>query len=479
MYIGVDIGTTLTKAVGFSETGAVLVEHSVTTELHHSADGSVEQDIDAVVASVAAVVRAVAAELPDAPELLALTGQGDGCWLHDDEGRAVRPAASWLDGRGSDIVRKWDQDGTADLILERNGGMVFPGASAAILAALDADEPGVLDAATTATHCVGVVFRRLTGERLIDVSDASFPFLNPHTGEYDDEILEACGLAHRRGLLPPVVSPGGPSAALSDVGGELLGLPVGTPVSAGPYDLLASARGSGVVEPGDGLLIIGTTLACQVVTDDLAPIPYRAGLLLGMWQHDRWMRAMPAMVGTGSLDWLLGLTGSSVTELATLLAASPPGARGVNVLPYWSASGERAPFVDASARGRFDGLHLGTSRADLVRALCEALGYAARHCFEAAGLTGRLAVCGGGAQSAEWTQLFADVLGRPIEVIDVAQAGAFGAVLSALEARGDTPDWTIPSHVVEPDDVGSDFYAEGFGGYLGRVAAARGDWVAR
>ncbi|WP_129667305.1 FGGY family carbohydrate kinase [Phytoactinopolyspora endophytica] len=479
-YVGVDVGTSLTKAVGYDAGGAELCVHSVPTELSYPGDGRVEQDADGVVASVVQVVRAVVAELPQAPELIALTGQGDGCWLHDGAGAPVRPAASWLDARASDVVRRWDADGTADKILARNSGMVFPGASAAILAALDRDEPATLDAATTATHCVGLVFHRLTGERAIDVSDASFPFLDPLRRDYDDEILRACGLEHRRDLLPPVVGPAGPAAPLTADAAEALGLPgtaeSRTTVSAGPYDLLAAARGSGVVDPGDGLLIIGTTLACQVVTDDPAPIPHRAGLLLGMWREGRWMRAMPAMVGTASMDWLLRTVGASFDELGDLVGESPPGARGVRVLPYWSESGERAPFVEGSARGRFDGLHLGTSRADLVRGLCEALAFAARHCFEAAGLTGRLAVCGGGTQSDAWTQLFADVLGRPLEVVDVPQAGAYGAVISALEARGETPGWPIPRHTVEPAAASRELYDDAYDDYLRRVDRAREEW---
>ncbi len=305
MYIGVDIGTTLTKAVGYGDDGAELCVHSVPTELVHGDDGRVEQDAGAVVASVTSVVRTVAAELPGPPALVALTGQGDGCWLSDAGGVPVRPAASWLDGRAADVVRRWDRDGTADAVLAQNGGMIFPGASAAILAVLDRDEPEALDRAATATHCVGTVFQQLTGVRAVDVSDASYPFLDPRTRDWSDEILRLTGLSHRRELLPPVVGPGGPAAGLTPSAAGALGLPAGTTVSAGPYDLLASARGAGIVEPGDGLLIIGTTLACQVVTADPGPIPHRAGLLLATWRPERWIRAMPAMVGTASLDWLL------------------------------------------------------------------------------------------------------------------------------------------------------------------------------
>ncbi|PSL02835.1 xylulokinase/erythritol kinase [Haloactinopolyspora alba] len=483
MYIGVDIGTSLTKAAAYDPDGAELCVHSVPTELRYPGDGRVEQDADGVLASVLEVVRAVVTRLPEPPTLVALTGQGDGCWLHDDAGRPVRPAASWLDARASDVVGVWDADGTADEILARNGGMVFPGASAAILAALDRDEPATLDRASTATHCVGLTYHRLTGHRAVDVSDASFPFLDPRRRDYDAGILRACGLEHRRDLLPPVVGPAGPSAPLSPDAAAALGLSPAAAsrvtVSAGPYDLLAAARGSDVVDPGDGLLIIGTTLACQVVTDRVPSSPHRAGLLLAMWQENRWMRAMPAMVGTASMDWLLTTTGSTFDEFGELVAGSPPGARGVRVLPYWSQSGERAPFVDGAARGRIDGLHLGTSRADLVRGLCEGLAFAARHCFEAAGLTGRLAVSGGGAQSTAWTQLFADVLGRPLDVVDVPQTGAYGAVLSALEARGERPGWPVPAHTVEPASTTRRHYDEAYDDYRRRVDRARDEWKDR
>ena len=479
MYIGVDVGTTLTKAVGYDPAGAQIAVHSVPTQLDFPTAGEVEQDIDAVVRSVETVVHEVAAHAPEPVSLIALTGQGDGCWLLDAEGSPVRPAVSWLDGRASSIVRQWDDDGTADLILRRNGGMIFPGGSAAILAALDRDEPGTLDRAATATHCVGVVYQRLTGQRAIDVSDASFPLLDPWRRTYDDEILRACGLEHRRNLLPPVEAHGGPTAPVTPAAAARLGVPESAVVSAGPYDLLAAMRGSGSTGAGDGLLIIGTTLACLVNTDDPAPTEHRAGLLLGRWEPRRWVRAMPAMVGTASLDWLLTTVNASVDDIPDLLGASPPGARGVRVLPYWSASGERAPFVDGSARGRIDGLHLSTSRADLVRGLCEGLAYAARHCFDAAGLSGRLAVCGGGAQSSAWTQLFADVLGCPLHVVDVPQAGAYGAVLSALEAGGQASQWSVAHHVVEPDPAAHRFYDDAFDDYVTRVANARHQWENR
>jgi sugar (pentulose or hexulose) kinase len=180
---------------------------------------------------------------------------------------------------------------------------------------------------------------------------------------------------------------------------------------------------------------------------------------------------------------VLGLTGTTHDQLSDLLDASPPGARGVAALPYLSPSGERAPFVDPAARAEFTGLDLRATSADVVRAMCEAIAFAARHCLEAAGLTGQLAVCGGGARNSGWLRLFADVLGRPLRVARGPEPGARGAVLAGLAAHGaaigravDTAAWTAPEAVVDPDPAAVAHYEQGYADYLFRVGCARDRW---
>jgi sugar (pentulose or hexulose) kinase len=410
---------------------------------------------------------------------IGVTGQGDGLWLADAEGRPVRPAISWLDARAVDVLADWAADGRLEQLYRRTGSLLFPGAAAPILAALAAEEPQALAAATTAGYCKDLVVQRLTGLRATDPSDASVPFLDPRTGEYADDLLVLCGLERWRALLAPVHRP--PSAPLSAEAAARTGLPAGIPVTAAPYDLPACAWGAGVTEVGDGLLILGTTLACEVVTDTIDTSGEPCGLTLSTWWPRRWLRAMPAMVGAAALDWVLDLVGAGVADLPALLAASPPGAHGVTALPFFAEAGERAPFVEPRARARIDGLHLGVGRADVVRSAAEAIAYAARHCLSAAGLDGELVVCGGGAASAEWLQIFADVLDRPLRALVGDEIGARGAALATrgLPEPGTAADWPAPTGITVEPGPDAARYAGEYERYLSAIDHARPWWAAR
>jgi xylulokinase/erythritol kinase len=479
--LGIDVGTSVVKAVLFDPDGAALAVAGSPLELAHAPgglNGAVEQDPEQLLARLGEVTHDVLDQAGVTPDLIALTGQGDGCWLTDEQHRPVRPALSWLDGRAGELIGGWTEEGITEQVFRANGSMMFPGAPAPLLAWLDRHEPDSLDRAVTAGYCKDVVFGRLTGVRATDPTDSSMPFGDGTGTGYSDAVLELTGLSHRRRLLAPIVAPV-PGAPLNSEGAALLGVPAGTPVSSGPFDFPACALGGGVRQVGDALLIVGTTLGCLVRLDRLPITGEPAGFSVAIGEPGTWLRAMPAMVGTASLQWMLQTLGLGVEAVDEALAASPPGAHGVEMLPYLATSGERAPFVDPNASGQITGVRLTTDRHDLVRAVCEGLAYAARHCFEASGRSGRVVVCGGGTRSVPWMQVFADVIGVPLEMARSPEVGARGAVLAAASARGEEIDvaaWTAPGSVVEPRQGLRDSYDEGYHRYLEHLRAARPLW---
>jgi xylulokinase/erythritol kinase len=479
MLIGVDAGTSVVKAVAFDDVGEVLRVAARPTRTIVPSPGRSEQDLEAVIAAVGEVVREVSAGEP--VDLLGITAQGDGLWLLDREGYQVRPPILWSDARAAGVVTEWMANGVAEEAFRRSGNMLFPGAAAPLLAFLQEEEPESLRAAATAGYCKDAILQRLTGDRVTDTSDASLPFFDPVARRYDGDLLALYGVSQWRGLLAPVDPSPAPLRPLSKTGAALTGLPEGTPVHAGPFDICATVIGAGVDRPGDGLVIFGTTLGCAVLVDRVETEGTPAGMLICMPEEARWLRVMPAMVGTPTLEWILAMTGTRREEIDPLLAESAPGAGGVVVLPFFASAGERAPFVDPAARGQMIGVSLESTRADLVRAVCEGIAYAVRHCLESAQLApdARVTLSGGGVRSAGWRQILADVLQRPLVMARQPEAGARGAALAAIaasEGEIDVARWTAPEGIVEPRSEVASLYDAGMAFYLDRLEAARGAW---
>lgn len=483
MIVGVDIGTSITKAALIGSDGVTRMSASQPSTLSRLGGGRVEQDLEDVIGSVATVVRKVLATTDEPVEAIAITGQGDGLWLRDESGRATRAPISWLDARASDLVHQWskgDKESVVNRVFELTGSGVFPGSHAALLAYLGEYEPESLERSAVAGYCVDSVLQRIAGVITVDASDASLPFLDVTTRDYVDAALDLCGVSKWRHLL---ATPAPPHTVhrLDANGAAMFDLPEGTPVTAGPYDLQACGFGAGTTRLGEGTVVVGTTLSCQILTDDASVVPGSepAGMWLCTPEPSTYLHVMPSMVGTASLDWTLNLVGERPEGLDRLLAESAAGSSGVRALSFLSQSGERAPFVDTSARGQFTGLDLGTSRGDIVRSMCEAIAYAARHCFDSLGLDSELAGCGGGLKSAEWAQIFADVMGRPLYLPADDLVGARGAAYVAWESLGapvDMESWRAQRRVVEPRAELTAFYESGYCDYLHALSVARENW---
>ncbi len=163
MLIGIDAGTSVVKAVAFSDDGDVLTVESRQVKLYSPSPDRWEQDLEETLSAVGEVVRAVAGRAGGTPGVVGVTGQGDGLWLLDERGRSVRRGITWLDARSSPIVREWMASGVFEALYRRNGNVMFPGAPAPLLRALARQEPESLARAATAAYCKDAIVQRLTG----------------------------------------------------------------------------------------------------------------------------------------------------------------------------------------------------------------------------------------------------------------------------------------------------------------------------
>jgi len=493
--ICLDVGTTMIKAVGYDDAGAAQVTVREPTTVRSPRPGWSEQDMGEVWAAVVRGVRGVVDRIGGDVAYVAVTAQGDGCWLVDADGEPAGPAILWNDARAAGIVDGWTRSGVLDRAFATSRSMTFPGLPNAILAWLGEHDPDRVARARWALTCGGWVFSRLTGRAVMDESDACVPFMDPLTRRYSDDLFALYGLEWARRLLPEPLRDADRAVPLTGRAAAELGVAPGTPAVLSSYDIASTAIGVGAVNAGQACTILGTTLCTEVVADDARSAAHGAGgFTVPLGLPGRFLHAFPTLAGTGVLDWacqVLGLDGPR--ELVERADGVPPGADGLMFLPYLSPAGERSPFLDSRARGSFLGLTSEHGPAHLARAVLEGLSLVIRDCLAASGVAPtELRVAGGGSASPVWLRMLADVTGVPVLRSVDDEAGARGAFLvgrlatgAASDSAHDAAAYVAVRDVVAPDPARAATYTRLYDAFLdlrgtvsatwGRLAELRGE----
>ncbi|WP_181791855.1 FGGY family carbohydrate kinase, partial [Streptomyces phytophilus] len=353
------------------------------------------------------------------------------------------PAVLWNDGRAAGIVGDWERDGTVEEAFRICGSRISTGMPNAVLTWLRTHDPDRVARSRHLLTCGGWLFYRLTGQAAVDESEAAAPFLDIAARTWSDRLFELYGVEWARDLLPPLRDDDHRVTALDSAAAAETGLPEGVPVVLAPYDICATAIGSGAVGAGRACTILGTTLSTEIVTD-APPAPGEpVGITVPLGVPGHYLRAFPTMSGGDMLDWgakLLGL--SSAAELMELAERGSADTAGVRFMPYLSPAGERAPFFDPAARGSLTGLSLDSGREDVARAVVEGVTLAIRDCLAASPAEpDLLTLSGGGTRSGFWMRLISDVTGVPVAIPADTEIGARGAWLTGAVATGREPDF--------------------------------------
>lgn len=446
------------KAVRYDDCGRQVALSRRATAVYRPSSGHSEQDMEEVWSAVVETVRSV---VPDdgTVDFVAITGQGDGCWLVDEAGDPTGPAVLWNDGRAASIVEAWRRDGTLEEAFRINGSIGFSGLPHAILTWLKDSDPDRIARSAYSLTCDGFLFGRMTGRAAVDSSDAAVPFLDVRTGAYSHDLLSFYSLEWASRLLPPILGDTQRVRGLRPEVSAEVGLLEGTPVVIAPYDIVSTAIGVGAVEPGDACGILGTTLCVEVITDTVDTDGVAGGLTIPLQSPDLFVRAFPTLAGTEVIDWTVGvLLAETPGQLADLASGAPPGSGGLTFLPYLSPAGERAPFLDTTARGSFHGLSFEHGPEHLSRSVLEGLTMVVQDCLEASPtVPSALGLSGGGARSDFWCSLIADMTGVPVRRTADEEVGARGAYVYGLMAVGANPDLRTAVRSVEIVD---EFYPD-------------------
>ncbi|MFC6081268.1 FGGY-family carbohydrate kinase [Sphaerisporangium aureirubrum] len=472
VFLGVDIGTSSSKGVLVDAAGRVLASAVREHEAARPRPGHVEMDGELWWAEF----RDLAAELTTGADVAAVgvSGMGPCVLLTDEDGTPLRPAILYgVDTRAAKQITDLTAElGGDEAILARCGSVLSSQAAGPKLRWVAENEPDVWHRARRLFMPASWLVHRLTGAYTLDHHSAS-----QCTPMYDIEAL---------GWYRPWadhVAPGLelPQPAWSDeIAGTtrepLAGIPAGTPVVTGSIDAWTEAVSVDAQNPGDLMLMYGTTMFLVATVERPLRTPSMWGTV-GTYRGSHNLAG--GMATSGALTgWLRDLSGAP--DYSTLLAeaeASGPGANGLLVLPYFA--GERTPIQDPDARGVIAGLTLSHTRGDLYRAALEATALGVRHNIEALRAAGadvrRVVAVGGGTRGGLWTRVVSDVTGLP-QVVPATTIGAsYGAAFLAARTTvaADITAWNPPARTVTPDAAPRPAYDELYALYRELYPATR------
>jgi xylulokinase len=457
--VGIDVGTTATKAVAISPDGDVLARAERSYPLATPQPGWAEQDPE----DWWRAAEACRADVCAGRDVrgIGLSGQMHGLVALDPADRVIRPAILWNDGRTGAECDEIEQRIGLDRLIALTGNRALAGFTAPKLLWLRRHEP---DAWARIAHILlpkDYVRFRLTGERGIDVADASGTLLlDVAARAWSTEVVAALELD--AGWLPPLHESPEPAGDAN-----------GVPVAAGAGDCAAAALGVGVDGPGPVSIVLGTS---GVVFAALPVYAHDPEARVHAFCHavpNGWHAMGVMLSAAGSLQWLRDAIapGAEFGDLAAEAVAWLPGTDGLLFAPY--LSGERTPHADPSARAAFVGLELRHDRGALARAVLEGVAYGLRDSLELLRALGvdvtSARVSGGGARSRLWLEIVASVLDLPLELTVAEEGSAYGAALLGGVAGGVFSDvhdavrrGVRVRETIGPNPGWRDVYAEGY-----------------
>ena len=446
--IGIDVGTSSTKALLVDTAGEVLASAREEYPMHRPFTGWAENDPDDWVRAVVGVTKTLiqASNIPaDTIKAICIVAQRDPIVLLDRTNRLLRPSISWIDQRDlQETASVYDRFGREPLF-QTCGLVPLPGLALPVIHWIRRHDPDAWRLTHRILAAKDYILFRLTGRVATDTSTPSRSMLyDLKRQQWSEWICEKADIDLT--LLPKIeTDPWDVWGTLSVDMAERLGLSHNTLVAAGGGDDPSAALGAGAVEVGDVAIGTGTASCWRIITNSPTPDPQGHADLSPHLVSGRFVFEL-IITGTGtSLRWFKEAIGALPGEggpYDRLLAEAdeaPAGADGLMFFPY--LEGARAPrFID-EASGVFFGLRAGHRRSHLLRAIIEGIAFQYPPVISLLGsytprTPGKLILVDDEAASPLWNQIKADVCGCPVQTLRTRYAASLGASILAAQAAG-------------------------------------------
>ncbi len=441
--LGIDIGTSNTKAIGYTADGSVIAHANIGYSVSSTREGYYEIDpeilLDAVVRVIAGTVKAAADNDPGA---ISFSAAMHGIIAVDAQCHPLTNMITWADLRSNAYAEKLKGTTTGKRIYERTGTPIHPMSPLCKLMWMKDNMNDIFRTAHKFISIKEFIFYHFFGEYIIDHSIASATgMFDIYDMDWNKEALHIAGITANR--LSKHVPATYVLKGLKNDYPSRLGINAQTPFVIGGSDGCLAHLGSNALTPGDVSLTIGTSGAVRMMTPRPVNDPQQR-IFNYLLTDDLHVTGGPVNNGGNVLQWFnSNMAGrSNSTEDYNWFVEEAlkiePVSGGLIFLPY--IYGERAPVWDADARGMFYGINGTHTQAHFMRAILEGLSFALNGILktleEIIGPSDDIYVSGGFIHSKQWVMLLADVLGKKLKVMGTEDASAAGAAIIGMKAVG-------------------------------------------
>ena len=453
--MGIDNGGTFSKAAIFDENGQQISVASVPTVTITPKPGYTERDMEELWQVNAQAIRKAIEKSGINPTDIAgvsFSGHGKGLYLVGKDGKPSYNGIISTDARAWAYVKRWKEDGTAKEVYKKTYQDILACQPVSLLAWLKDNCPEVIENTKYVFAVKDYVRYRMTGEAYAEMSDFSGGNLvNLTTGEYDRELMELFGIGEVYDMLPPLKNAADICGYVTKTASEMTGLPEGTPVSAGMFDVNACGIASGLSDGEKMCMIAGTWSINEFIAKE--PVLNSTVALNSMFCiPGYYLVEESSPTSAGNMEWFIRnlmnfekegakANGGSIYDITNEWVASiEPEDNNIIFLPFLNGSNE-----DALAKGTFIGLTAYHSKKHMLRAVYEGIVFShlthVNKLLRNREVPESIRLSGGAANSDVWVQIFADTLQIPIDVIEDKELGAQGAAIAAGIAAGIYKDY--------------------------------------
>lgn len=445
-FLGIDNGGTMTKSALFDDCGREMAVCAMDTPVLVPCDGWNERDMDALWEITCQTIRGVLQKSGIAPEEICgigCTGHGKGLYLWGKDNKPATNAIASTDHRASEIAVRFKANGTTAKAAEKTLQELRDVHPVCLLLWFKENRPQVYENIQWVFEAKDYIRFRLTGEAYAEMTDYSGTgLMNLRTAKFDRELLTLYGIGEIWNSLPPLKVSTDLCGCVTEEVAKKTGLVAGTPVCGGMFDIDACAVAMDVLSEEQMCVITGTWSINEYISRE--PVSGTGTTLNSLFcVPGYYLVEESSPTSAGNLDWVMDLTGQKKHYAQVNQAVENLTAEGSNVifLPFLYGSNT------AVDKGAFLNLTNKTSDAELYRAVFEGVAYC--HKMHVDRLLAKrerpsaIRIAGGATNSGVWLQIFADVLGFPLEVVETKELGTLGAAMAAAVCAGvyrDYPD---------------------------------------